>query len=64
MPPDDARRQDARFWLARAELDLKAARLEAKSRYPGETGEPDRKGAESALKKAREVHDAVAAGLR
>lgn len=29
MPPDDARRQDARAWLARAELDLKAARLEA-----------------------------------
>ena len=29
MPPDDARRQDSRFWLARAELDLKAARLEA-----------------------------------
>jgi hypothetical protein len=26
MPPDDARRQDALAWLARAELDLKAAR--------------------------------------
>jgi HEPN domain-containing protein len=25
MPPDDARLQDARAWLAKAELDLKAA---------------------------------------
>jgi len=28
MPPDDARLQDARAWLARAELDLKAAAYE------------------------------------
>ena len=28
MPPDDARLEDARAWLARAELDLRAADLE------------------------------------
>ena len=28
MPPDDARQEDARAWLAKAELDLRAADLE------------------------------------
>jgi hypothetical protein len=28
MPPDDARLENARAWLARAELDLRAADLE------------------------------------
>jgi len=28
MPPDDARMEDARAWLARADLDLRAADLE------------------------------------
>ncbi len=28
MPPDDARLEDARAWLAKAELDLRAADLE------------------------------------
>ena len=35
MPPDDPRLEDARAWLARAELDLRAADLELRTPEAG-----------------------------
>ena len=35
MPPDDPRLEDARAWLARAELDLRAADLELRNPEAG-----------------------------
>jgi hypothetical protein len=43
MPPDDARLEDARAWLARAELDLRAADLELGTPEAGRAGAVARK---------------------
>jgi HEPN domain-containing protein len=60
MPPDDARLEDARAWLARAELDLRAADLEMGTPEAGLWGDVAfhaQQAAEKALKAFLALHD-------
>jgi HEPN domain-containing protein len=60
MPPDDARLEDARAWLARAELDLRAADLELGTPEAGLWGDVAfhaQQAAEKALKAFLALHD-------
>ena len=60
MPPDDARIEDARAWLARAELDLRAADLEMGTPEAGLWGDVAfhaQQAAEKALKAFLAWHD-------
>jgi HEPN domain-containing protein len=60
MPPDDARLEDARAWLARAELDLRAADLELGTPDAGLWGDVAfhaQQAAEKALKAFLALHD-------
>jgi len=60
MPPDDARLEDARAWLARAELDLRAADLELGAPQAGLWGDVAfhaQQAAEKALKALLAMHD-------
>ena len=60
MPPDDARIEDARAWLARAELDLRAADLEMGTPDAGLWGDVAfhaQQAAEKALKAFLAWHD-------
>ncbi len=60
MPPDDARLEDARAWLAKAELDLRAADLELGAPAAGLWGDVAfhaQQAAEKALKALLAWHD-------
>ncbi len=60
MPPEDARLEDARAWLARAELDLRAADLELGAPQAGLWGDVAfhaQQAAEKALKAVLAWHD-------
>lgn len=60
MPPDDARFEDARAWLVRAELDLRAADLELGAPEAGLWGDVSfhaQQAAEKALKAFLALHD-------
>lgn len=60
MPRDDARLEDARAWLARAELDLRAADLELSTPEAGLWGDVAfhaQQAAEKALKALLAMHD-------
>jgi len=60
MPPDDARLEDARAWLERAELDLRAADLEMSAPEAGLWGDVAfhaQQAAEKALKALLAWHD-------
>lgn len=60
MPPDDARLEDAHAWLARAELDLRAADLELGAPQAGLWGDVAfhaQQAAEKALKAVLAWHD-------
>jgi len=60
MPPDDARLEDARAWLSRAELDLRAADLELGTPEAGLWGDVAfhaQQAAEKALKAFLALHD-------
>jgi len=60
MPPDDARLEDARAWLAKAELDLRAADLELGTPDAGllsDVAFHAQQAAEKALKAFLALHD-------
>jgi HEPN domain-containing protein len=60
MPPDDVRLEDARAWLAKAELDLRAADLELGTPAAGLWGDVAfhaQQAAEKALKAFLALHD-------
>jgi len=60
MPPDDARLEDARAWLAKAELDLRAADLELGTPEAGLWGDVAfhaQQAAEKSLKAFLALHD-------
>ena len=60
MPPEDARLEDARAWLAKAELDLRAADLELGAPEAGLWGDVAfhaQQAAEKALKAVLAWHD-------
>ena len=60
MPPDDTRLEDARAWLAKAELDLRAADLELGAPDAGLLGDVAfhaQQAAEKALKAFLALHD-------
>ncbi len=60
MPPDDARLEDARAWLAKAELNLRAADLELGTPQAGLWGDVAfhaQQAAEKALKAVLAWHD-------
>lgn len=60
MPPEDARLEDARAWLAKAELDLRAADLEVgapQAALWGDVAFHAQQAAEKALKALLALHD-------